>query len=383
MSRELARRGHTVQHVFFADFQTPRGALVRSDSDPATFSITGLTLGVPFAKAAFVKRRNQEIAYGKKLGQLISEFRPDVVISSNSPLDSQRQIFRATRAIRGCRFIFWLQDLYGEGIKRILSGKFGLAGKAVGAYYVALEARMLRASDEVISISSDFVPVLESYGVRKERVHVIENWAPLDEIEPKEKVNDWSVANGYSASKNIIYSGTLGYKHNPDLLLRLAAETDANVLVFSEGKVADGVASKAKSLGLESFKVRPWVPFSDLPNVLASADILVALIEPDAGIFSVPSKVLTYTCVGRPILSSIPKENLAARILSREEAGLIAPPLDGDAFVANAKKLLADATLRQRMGANARAYAERQFEIKKLGDRFERLFVSPAASLAS
>ena len=62
----------------------------------------------------------------------------------------------------------------------------------------------------------------------------------------------------------------------------------------------------------------PFQPYEVLPEVLASADVLIAILEPDAGVFSVPSKVLSYHCAGRPILAAIPAENLAARIIERE-----------------------------------------------------------------
>lgn len=375
MSRELARRGNNVTHVFFSDFQTPRGSVALKDYDPATLDIVSLTLGVPFAKSAFLKRRRQEIEYGRKLAELILKLRPDTVISSNAPLDSQWEIMKACRQIKGCRFIFWLQDFYGEAIYRILGAKLGILGRLVGSYYIDRERRMLLESDHVISICEDFVPLLLGKGLQKDSITVAENWAPLDEIAPRPKENEWSIANGFAATRNIVYSGTLGYKHNPNLLMRLAAETDANVLVFSEGKVADELARDARRRGISSLSVRPWVDYRDLPNVLGSADILVALIEPDAGIFSVPSKVLTYSCIGRPILASIPESNLAARIILREQSGLIAAPTDGDIFIANARQLLANDRMRYDMGRNGRAYAEREFGIAALGNDFEDIIL--------
>lgn len=373
LSRELAKRGHEVAHLFSADFQTPKGDLVKRANDPANLCIVGLSLGVPFQKNTFVKRRSQEIAYGQLLGKKIAEIKPDVVISSNTPLDAQRHVLKSARSIKGCKFIFWLQDVYGEAIYRILSDKLGFPGKLIGALYKNMEFSMLRQSDRIVSITEDFVPLLNRQGIESSRIEVIENWAPLNEIAVMPKRNAWSEAEKVADTVNIVYSGTLGFKHNPDLLLRLAKETSANVMVFSEGKVADELAAKGKEQGLKNFRVNPWVKFEILPSVLASADILVALIEPDAGIFSVPSKVLTYTCTNRPVLASIPKDNLAARILTREKAGLVASPDDPDAFVAQAKRLLADPELRSAMGSNGRAYAERQYNIEKLGDRFERL----------
>ena len=38
----------------------------------------------------------------------------------------------------------------------------------------------------------------------------------------------------------------------------------------------------------------PFQPYADLPDVLGSGDILVVLLEQDAGEFSVPSKTLSY-----------------------------------------------------------------------------------------
>ncbi len=379
LSRELARRGHVVQHVYFADFQTPKGALSLRADDPSTLTITGVSLGEPFRKNTFVQRRSQEIRYGKQVADIISAFQPDVVFSSNSPLDAQRLIQKAARAAKDAAFVFWVQDLYGEAIRKILTRKLHFVGALIAAYYLRLERTLLSRSAHVICISSDFETLLRGYGVDAGTVTVIENWAPLEDMPLLPKDNAWSRKVGLSKTGNIVYSGTLGYKHNPDLLLRLALETDGEVNVFSEGAAADWLRLEAGKRGLSNLKVHPWVSFEDLPAMLASADIAVAIIEPDAGIYSVPSKVLTYMSVGRAILASIPPENLAARILARETAGLVAPPADAEVFVDYAKKLLADSALREQLGANARSYAENKFDIRGLGDRFEGISIRAMA----
>ena len=104
--------------------------------------------------------------------------------------------------------------------------------------------------------------------------------------------------------------------------------------------------------------------------------MLVAILEPEAGVFSVPSKVLTYHCAGRPILGSIPAENLAARIITREGSGVVTEPGDVDAFVEAARRLLADDELREDMGERARRYAEKAFDINRIGDEFEAVLES-------
>ena len=48
----------------------------------------------------------------------------------------------------------------------------------------------------------------------------------------------------------------------------------------------------------------------------------------------------------------------------------IVDPSDTDAFVASARCLIGDADGRRRQGANARAYAERTFDVEAITNRF-------------
>jgi glycosyltransferase involved in cell wall biosynthesis len=98
---------------------------------------------------------------------------------------------------------------------------------------------------------------------------------------------------------------------------------------------------------------------------------VVALLEPDASAFSVPSKVLTYLCAGRPQLVSVPADNLAARVVERSGGGLVVPPGDSEKMLDAAATLRGDSELRQDLGHRARAYAERTFDIETITDRFE------------
>jgi len=106
---------------------------------------------------------------------------------------------------------------------------------------------------------------------------------------------------------------------------------------------------------------------------MASADILVALLEEDAGSFSVPSKVLSYLCAGRAIALSAPETNLAVRIVREANAGLIFRPGDSpDHLETKMRQLLNDNQARTDYGNSARIYAERSFKIVSIGKNFLR-----------
>jgi glycosyltransferase involved in cell wall biosynthesis len=371
LARSLARRGHEVLHVYSESFQTPKGDLAARPDDPLRFRIAGLSLSEPFQKSSFLKRRAQEIEFGRMVAHEIRRFQPDIVLSSNAPLDTQAVIHKAARAC-GARFVFWLQDIYSEAIGRFLPATFPLIGNAVARRYQRLEFGLLRQSDHVVAITDDFVPYLRQNGIAPGRISVIENWAPLDEmrsVEPKQSESE--IGNG---PIRVVYAGTLGYKHNPDLLMQAAKALPVAIDVHSEGTIAESLACRATVEGVNNLRVKPWVPFADLPDVLGGADILIAMIEEGAGAFCVPSKVLTYFGCGRPVLASVPRNNLARRLIERADAGLASDPDDAAGFIDNLRGLADDAGLRRRLGSNGLAYARANFAIEPITDRFEAIF---------
>ena len=101
-------------------------------------------------------------------------------------------------------------------VTKLMTKKLGMAGAAIGWYYRHLDRTQFRASDAIVAISEDFVPLAISWGARK--VRVIENWAAIDDLPVGAKDNDWSRQHGLQHWFTYLYSGTLGRKHNPSLL---------------------------------------------------------------------------------------------------------------------------------------------------------------------
>jgi glycosyltransferase involved in cell wall biosynthesis len=371
LSRELARRGHDVLHLHSAAYVTGKGAVERLPGDPATFAAESIELDEEFAAYSMTKRPLQERRYAQRLIERVRRFDPHIVISSNTPLFAQWFFQRECRR-RGYRFAFWQQDIYSAAMKAFAEERLPVVGRAIGACFVALERRMLRSSDAVVVISDDFLPVLDRWGVRRDRVRVIENWAPLDELPQRPRDNDWARRHGLVGLPVALYSGTLGLKHDPRLLVELARRLDgagARVVVVSGSPGAQWLRDDVGAA--PNLDVLPFQPYADLPDVLGSADVVVAILEADAGAFSVPSKVLSYHCAGRPIVAAVPRENLAARIIERNGSGVVVPPGDAAALGDAVASLLADPDEARATGERARAYAERTFDIAVIGDRFE------------
>jgi glycosyltransferase involved in cell wall biosynthesis len=118
----------------------------------------------------------------------------------------------------------------------------------------------------------------------------------------------------------------------------------------------------------------PFQPYERLSEVLGSGDVLVVLLEQDAGAFSVPSKTLSYLCAGRPVLGLMPAENLAATLVARADGCVLPPRAESlPAAAVWVGDVLADPERRAAVGKAARALAEQEFALARCADAFESI----------
>jgi glycosyltransferase involved in cell wall biosynthesis len=372
LARALATRGHDVLHLHCTSFVAGKGRLERTEADPPGLEFAAVDLGQPFAKYDVLRRVAHERKTARALAGRAREFRPDVVLSI-APLIVQQKLQRVARDV-GAGFVFWQQDVMSMAARRVLGHRSRIAGAAAEPVIASVERRLLRRSDAVIVISEDFLPLLQRWGVGETRVVVIENWAPLAELPSLSRDNAWASEHGLDGKAVFLYSGTLGFKHDPSLLLELArwaGTREALVVVVSEGPGADWLAEHGG--GVRGLRLLPYQSYERLPEVLASADVLVAVLEAEAGAFSVPSKVLAYLCAARPLLVSMPSDNLAARVVERSGGGILVPPHDAPSLWAGAEALLDDEPRRSELSRRARDYAEATFDLERIASRFEEL----------
>ncbi len=369
LSQTLHDRGYDVGHAYCDSLTTTPYNVCKDSSD---FTPLPVQISRPLNKYNLVRRWIQEQEYGHLAARVILEFNPDIVISANAPLSAQRRILELCKR-NGIPFVFWLQDLIGLATLRVLRSKKYFLSLVAGRHFQSLEGRLLRKSDAVISITDDFSPALREFGVRPDRCYVIENWGTLNRFEGD--LSTWAQKNELNKRPILLYAGTLSMKHNPAILLRLAQQLNsrAQIVVVSQGAGADWLMKMMTEHNLDNLTILPYQEVHQLPAMYASAHLLLVLLTEDAGQFSVPSKVLTCLCAGRPILASIPRENLATRIIERSGAGFVTDPSDHLEFVQKAQLLLDEPELCQTMGKSARKWADEKFDIGKITDQFEHV----------
>jgi glycosyltransferase involved in cell wall biosynthesis len=360
LATALQSAGHHTVYAYCDTNLSPHAAF-----EAAAVPVQPISTRLPFEKYSVFRRIISELEYGWGSAKLIRRHRAELSILNNLPLLSLAAPLLVARLTRAHRVV-WLQDVQ-SGLVAGVAGE----GRVVARVAGWVEGFLLRRADTVIAISDELAESARRFGVRTDRIHVIENWASIGEIPVGNRDNTWSGVHGFGERSRLLYSGTLARKHSPEVLIELARATpDADVIVVSQGVGADWLRKAALEAEIPNLTVLPFQPFPAVPDVLASGDVLIALLTSDAASHSVPSKVLSYLCAGRPIIASIPADNAAARMITeRSGAGIVVEPGDGDALVRAAVSLLGDPERRRTMGAAGRAFAESTFSSERVAEQ--------------
>jgi colanic acid biosynthesis glycosyl transferase WcaI len=387
LSRNLAARGHHVLHTYSAQYVTGRGLLESGPDDPHNLEFRPLTASRPMVRYSPVGRTRFELSYAEAWQRDLDRSQFDVVVACNVPLFALARM-RRHFARRNQPWVFWHQDVYSLGVASEAARKLpAAAASAISRQVQRIERAQVRAAHAVVAIGESFVAQYQEWGLTTGHVSVIPNWAPLDHLVPGERDNAWAARHSLPTQPvRLLYAGTLGRKHNPLLLLDLldavrARGVDATLTVVSEGAGADDLALAAA--GRSDVRLLGYQAAADLPQVLASADAVIALLEPDAAKFSVPSKVLSYLSAGRPIVALVPEGNPSAADVEAA-GGCVAPPTAAGAQAAGAwlAEITRDPEGLRVLGKRARALAEERFDIDRIGAEFDAILSQVAAGAA-
>jgi len=164
-----------------------------------------------------------------------------------------------------------------------------------------------------------------------------------------------------------------GFEH----LVRAMRQVDATLLLVGAGPLRESLESLAREVS-----VRERVQFLGEMD-----DIALRACYEACDVFVLPSidrseafalVQLEAMAAGKPVVNtSIPGSGVAW-VSRDDESGLTVPPRDPEALAAAMNRLLADASLRARLGSEGRARVEREFTKRVMADRVIKLYRSLA-----
>src|SRR5205807_2189475 len=128
---------------------------------------------------------------------------------------------------------------------------------------------------------------------------------------------------------------------------------------------------RAAELELDNVHFHPQIPMIEMPRLLASSDALLVPLSghPTFAQF-VPSKMIDFMAVGRPIVLSAAGE--AVRLLEASRAGIAVLPENPESLIAGVRWLADHPDEAGEMGERGRVFAAKRMRLTQ-AERLEQL----------
>jgi len=312
------------------------------------------------------------------LVNMLSIRKGDVVFLRTPPLQLGLTGFLAGK-LRGASILLNVQDIHPD-----LSIQSGILRNPLAIRFAqALEKWVYRVSDHIVVIGEGFRRNLLDKGVPAEKMTILPNWVDTDFLKPLPKDNPVARKYGLQDKFVVMYSGTISISSNLALERvleaagRLKGEEDLLFVIVGEGLKKDSLLEKARGLGLDNVRFLPFQPYEDLPNLLASSDVLLVPLDSEKSQLSVPSKLYNFLAAGRPILGLATPDSEVAALIRETDCGAVAAPDDREGFAETLLGLMRDPESLRRMARNGRYYVAANFAKDNILAGYDALLSSP------
>jgi colanic acid biosynthesis glycosyl transferase WcaI len=275
------------------------------------------------------------------------------------------------RCVRRVPFIIHVQDFQVDAAIRL-----GLIrGGGLGRVLYLVENFLLCRAAVVSSITTAMCRRAAEKGVRS-HTWLIPNWTN-PRIEPLDCDNYFRRQLGLeSGTVLVMYAGAIGKKQGLDCLLDAAdllrVEPTIQIVVIGTGADHARLTARAAGLDLPNLRFLPVQPEQRLLEMLAAADIHLAIQRREAADLVMPSKLTNIMAAGRPTIATAEERTALWDLLEGCRTGKCVPPDDPAALSAAIRALANDQTTLREMGRRAREYALTKLDKELILREFEQ-----------
>ena len=222
------------------------------------------------------------------------------------------------------------------------------------------ERTLVSAADAVLPVSTALRDWAVSLGASSQRVHIIPNGVNTRLFDPA-LAKDKRKELGLEGADVVGFVGGFRPWHGIDLIMKafsLLAERnpDARLLMVGDGPARASVDDWLKRDGLLGrVVVTGHVPHTQVPDFLATIDVVLAPYEDIPNFYFSPLKILESMAMGRPTVASAAGD--IPKLMMQGKAGILVPPGNAEALASSAERLLHDTKLAATLGEAARECA--------------------------
>jgi glycosyltransferase involved in cell wall biosynthesis len=269
----------------------------------------------------------------------------------------------------------WLQDVFPEIASHL--GANPLPGWMDQALR-ALRDASLRAAEMNVVLGERMRELLEQRGITRERLCIIENWAPADcGSPPAVEESRLRARLGLGGRFVLGYSGNLGRAHEFNTLLdaatALRTEDGIRFLMIGGGAGMSQLKRAVAERGLENLLFLPYQPRSELTDSMAAADVhLVSLLPALEGLI-VPSKFFGVLAAARPVIFVGDPDGELGRVIRSSHSGVVIRIGDSENLISEIRAFAADPNRCSAMGKSGRQRYEAAYSPQRALDRWDDL----------
>lgn len=278
------------------------------------------------------------------------------------------------RLVRGVPYIVHVQDFQVDAAIRLGVLRIGVFGRLLYGF----ENFLLRRASGVSTITEAMLRRAGEKGVDRNRVWLVPNWAD-PAIAPRPRENAFREELQFHSSTFVcMYAGAVAKKQGLDCLLdaadRLRHDSTIRFVIVGAGSDYERLRRRARELDLPNLKLLPVQPEERLPDLLAAADIHLAIQRGDAADLVMPSKLTNIMAAGQATIATADQGTAIWDVLEGLGAGKCVPADDAESLADVIQQLARDPETVERMGQKARAYAETHLEKDSILRGFETKF---------
>ena len=312
-------------------------------------------------------------SYGK-IKRLLRELKPDVVHTHS-----------AKAGILG-RFAAWsLKGEWAANRPAVVHTLHGLSfhpyqGAWLNRFYIAFEKAAAKRTDYFISVADAMTEQSKDEGIGVDKPYVTA-YSAIDEEQfltpiPEEKRKEFRRQHDIPETAVVLVTiARLFMLKGHDYIIESARELSKrfdNViwLFVGNGNLADEYQQQIRNLGLaDRFRFTGLLPPGQIPLAIQSSDILVHCSLREGLARTLPQAMLC----GRPAISF---DMDGACEVVNENTGRLVEPKDVHQLIEVCTKLIADKSLRERLGQTGRESVQQKFAPATMVDTIERVYRS-------
>jgi len=264
--------------------------------------------------------------------------RPDTVLCVEPTLFAAPAGLLAAR-LAGARTVLHVQDLEIDAA----FGVHHLNGRLLKWLSNAVENRLLRSFDAVVTISGRMGDKLKKKGVRPDRLSLVRNWVDLDRIKPLDRPSTYRAELGLSDRRFVaLYAGNVGAKQALNILLdaaeKLVGEIGIVFVIAGDGPAKAGLVARYGHL--PNVRFLPVQPEERLCDLLNLADVHVLPQDRGAADLVLPSKLGGMLASGKPCIVMADPGTELYDFLGND--AILLPPGNADALAKTVSALFRD-----------------------------------------